>query len=119
MHDVQGRDRAMREARALARLQHPNVVAVYDVGEHDGDVFIATELVDGEAMDKWQRGKTPREIITAYAQAARGLAAAHAIGLVHRDVKPSNILVSRDGRVRVGDFGLATNAALSSVVRVP
>lgn len=119
LHDTEGRERAIREARALARLQHPNVVAIYDVGEYEGDVFIATELVDGQSMDKWQRGKSPREIVAAYAQAARGLAAAHAIGLVHRDVKPSNILVSRDGRVRVGDFGLATNAAHSSVARAP
>lgn len=119
LHDDEGRDRAIREARALARLQHPNVVAIYDVGEHEGDLFIATELVDGQSMDKWQRGKSPREIVAAYAQAGRGLAAAHALGLVHRDVKPSNILVSRDGRVRIGDFGLATNAAHSSVARAP
>lgn len=119
LHDAPGRERAIREARALARLQHPNVVAVHDVGEHEGDVFIATELVDGESLDRWQQGRSAVEILAAYAQAARGLAAAHALGLVHRDVKPSNILVARDGRVRVGDFGLATTAAATSLERVP
>jgi hypothetical protein len=98
--------RLVREARALAKLQHPNVVVVHDVGEHDGEVFVATELVDGQPMQRWQLERDPREILGAYAQAARGLAAAHALGLVHRDVKPANILVGRDGRVRVGDFGL-------------
>jgi Protein kinase domain/Putative zinc-finger len=103
-----GPARLLREARALARLQHPNVVAVHDVGELDGEVFVATELVDGLPMHRWQHGRDPREIVRAYAQAARGLAAAHALGLVHRDVKPANILVGHDGRVRVGDFGLVT-----------
>ncbi len=108
-----GPARMLREARALAQLQHPNVVAVHDVGEHEGDVFLATELVDGEPLDRWQRGRAALEIVGAYAQAARGLAAAHAMGLVHRDVKPSNVLVARDGRVRVGDFGLARRGAVA------
>ena len=103
-----GRERMVREARALAALQHPNVVAVFDVGEADGDVFIATELVDGDPMAHWQLGRSARDIIAVYAQVARGLLAAHRAGLVHRDVKPSNILISRDGRARIGDFGLAT-----------
>ncbi len=102
-----GPARLMREARALAQLQHPNVVAVFDVGEHAGEVFIATELVDGEPLDRWQVERTQAAIVAAYVQAARGLAAAHAMGLVHRDVKPANLFVARDGRVRVGDFGLA------------
>jgi serine/threonine protein kinase len=103
-----GQARLLREARALAKLAHPNVVAVHDVGEFDGEVFIATELVDGEPLDRWQAAHAPGETLAAYVQAARGLAAAHALGLVHRDVKPSNIFVGHDGRVRVGDFGLAT-----------
>ena len=103
------RQRALREARALARLQHPNVIAIHDVGLADGEIFIATELIDGEPLDRWQKHKAPQQIVDAYAQAAHGLAAAHAIGLVHRDVKPSNILVSRAGRVCIGDFGLATS----------
>ncbi len=101
-----GTARLLREARALAQLQHPNVVAVHDVGEVAGEVFLATELVDGQALDRWQPGRAPDELVAVYVQAARGLAAAHAMGLVHRDVKPSNLLVAHDGRVRVGDFGL-------------
>jgi len=72
LQDAQGRERALREARALARLQHPNVIAIHDVGEHDGDVFIAMELVDGEPLDRWSRGRAPAVVIAAYVQAARG-----------------------------------------------
>jgi serine/threonine protein kinase len=99
--------RMLREARALARISHPNVVAVYDVGEHGGEIYVATELVDGETMATWCEGRSAREIVEAWIQAARGLDAAHAGGIVHRDVKPANVLVGRDGRVRIGDFGLA------------
>jgi predicted Ser/Thr protein kinase len=107
-----GSARMLREARAAAKLAHPNVVAVHDVGEHAGAVFIATELVEGESLDRWQREKSATEIVEIYVQACRGLAAAHAIGIVHRDVKPSNILVGRDGRARIGDFGLARASAI-------
>lgn len=101
------RARMLREARALARVANPNVVAVYDVGEHEGEVFITTEFVDGETLESWITGKSQREIAMAWLQVARGLAAAHAEGVVHRDVKPANAFVGRDGRVRIGDFGLA------------
>ena len=100
--------RLSREAQAMARVAHPNVVAVYDVGEWNGRVFIAMELVDGIDVRAWL--KTPRrlvEIVDAFREAGRGLAAAHAAGLVHRDFKPENVLVGADGRVRVTDFGLA------------
>src|SRR6185437_7046132 len=104
------RRRLLREARALGKLSHPNVVQVYDVGEHEGDVFLAMELVEGQAFDAWCRGDPApgwRAVLAAYLDAAQGIAAAHAKGLVHRDVKPSNILRGADGRVRVVDFGLA------------
>src|SRR5208282_5555091 len=103
-----------RKARALGKLSHPNVVQVYDVGEHEGDVFVAMELVEGQSLDAWCEGP-PRpsfqEVLAAYLDAARGLSAAHAKGLVHRDVKPSNVLRGDDGRVRVADFGLAAARA--------
>jgi len=103
------RERMLREARALARLSHPNVVPVFEVGEHEGGVFIAMELVRGQSLLDHARapGRSPRQIFEIFEQAARGLAAAHREGLVHRDFKPSNGLVGEDGRVRVLDFGLA------------
>jgi eukaryotic-like serine/threonine-protein kinase len=104
-----GRARLLREAQAMARLSHPNVVAVYDVYQHGAQVFMAMELVEGQTLLQWQREKprTWREILAAFLDAGRGLAAAHAAGLVHRDFKPTNVLVGKDGRVRVTDFGLA------------
>jgi tetratricopeptide (TPR) repeat protein len=103
----------VREAQAIARLAHPNVVAVFDAGTWDGQVFLAMERVDGGTLADWleERQRSWREIRDAFVQAGRGLAAAHAAGLVHRDFKPSNVLVGRDGRVRVGDFGLARPTA--------
>ncbi len=106
------RDRLRREAQALARLCHPNVVEVYDVGEHDDQVYIAMELVEGQTLRQWQQ-HAPRdwsECVAVYLQAARGLAAAHAEGLVHRDFKPDNCILGEDGRVRVLDFGLVLDA---------
>jgi eukaryotic-like serine/threonine-protein kinase len=100
--------RLLREAQALARLSHPNVVQVYDVGELDGQTFIAMELVRGRTLRAWGRARHPwRTVVSVYLQAARGLAAAHAKGLVHRDFKPENCIIDDDGRVRVLDFGLA------------
>jgi eukaryotic-like serine/threonine-protein kinase len=96
------------EARAIAKLAHPNVIAVFDVGEADGEVFVAMEHVSGVTMREWLREPhKPSEILRMFVQAGRGLAAAHRAGLVHRDVKPSNIIVGDDGRARVLDFGLA------------
>ncbi|HEU0029184.1 MAG TPA: serine/threonine-protein kinase [Kofleriaceae bacterium] len=96
------------EARSLARVSHPNVVTVHDAGEHDGEIYVATELVDGTTLFEWQaHHRAVREIVDVWVQVARGLAAAHAMGVVHRDVKPANVLVGRDGRVRIGDFGIA------------
>ena len=106
------RDATLRlagEARAVARLAHPNVVALYDVVEHEGSLFIAMELVEGATLAEWcaTRPRSWREVYRVFEQAGRGLAAAHAAGLVHRDFKPSNVLVGADDRVRVVDFGLA------------
>jgi tetratricopeptide (TPR) repeat protein len=99
----------MREAQAMARLSHPNVISVHDVGTLAGDrVFVAMELVDGGTLRKWMEGEhTWREVVAVMRAAGAGLAAAHAAGLVHRDFKPDNVLVGKDGRVRVMDFGLA------------
>ena len=85
-----GRALVRREAQALARLSHPNVVQIYEVGEHEGRLFVAMEYVDGEPLDVWQRrpGRRLGELLGAYRQAAAGLAAAHAAGLVHREHKP-------------------------------
>jgi len=107
-----GEARLLREAQALARVQHPNVIAVHDVGTLGGRVFVAMEYVDGETLADHLERRRPswREIVDLHLEAGRGLAAAHAAGLVHRDFKPENVLVGRDGRVRVLDFGLARAA---------
>ncbi len=107
--DPERNARMMREARSTARLSHPNVVVVHDVGVHEGTVFMAMELVPGGTLGDWLK-KTPRDrnaILHAFIEAGAGLAAAHEAGLVHRDFKPANVLMGADGRARVTDFGLA------------
>lgn len=101
--------RLLREAQALARLSHPNVVHVYDVGTFENRVYLAMEYVDGDNVDRWMRAgnKPARAILDVLIKAGRGLAAAHRAGLVHLDVKPGNVVVGNDGEVRVLDFGLA------------
>ncbi len=104
-----GSDRLQREAVAMARLAHPNVVNVFEVASHDDRMFVAMEYVKGDTLRGWLAA-TPRRwqaIVALLGEAGRGLAAAHAAGLVHRDFKPENVLVGDDGRPRVGDFGLA------------
>ena len=104
-------DRFLREAKAMARLVHPNVVAVHDTGVADEQVFVAMEFVDGLNLRQWLAGTPKRstaEITEAFMQAGEGLAAAHDAGIVHRDFKPDNVFVSKDGAVKVGDFGLVT-----------
>jgi serine/threonine protein kinase len=104
--------RLLREAQAMARLSHPNVVTVHDAGTQEGRPYVAMEFVEGSDLRAWlkreERGY--REIIDKFVAAGEGLAAAHAAGLVHRDFKPGNVLVGNDGRVRVTDFGLARAA---------
>jgi tetratricopeptide (TPR) repeat protein len=104
-----GHARLLREAQALARLSHPNVVAVHDIGVVGDRVFVAMELIEGTTLARWlaDRPRTPPEILAVLAQAGRGLQAAHEAGLVHRDFKPENVMVDPHGRARVLDFGLA------------
>ncbi len=104
--------RLLREARAMARLTHANVVTVHEVGSANGRDFVAMELIDGETLADWIRAEPRGEhaIVDAFLAAGRGLAAAHRAGIVHRDFKPHNVLRSRDGRIVVTDFGLARDA---------
>ncbi|MBL9028161.1 MAG: serine/threonine protein kinase [Myxococcales bacterium] len=101
--------RLRREAQAIAQLSHPNVIAVFDVGTAGGELFMVMELVEGASLGRWLETKRPKveAVLEIFLQCARGLAAAHDAGLVHRDFKPSNVLVGNDSRVRVLDFGLA------------
>jgi eukaryotic-like serine/threonine-protein kinase len=105
----QRRARLLREAQALARLSHPNVVTVHEVWEEGGEIYVAMELVQGEDLAAWQRERRPwREVLAAYRQAGEGLAAVHDAGMVYRDFKPHNaIRRERDGVVKLLDFGLA------------
>lgn len=105
------RERLLAEAKALARLSHPNVVQVFDAGVHEEDVYFVMELVEGETLASWLRRapRSRRAILEWFRDAAKGLAAIHAASLVHRDVKPSNLIIGRDGRLRVVDLGLASS----------
>jgi predicted Ser/Thr protein kinase len=101
--------RLMREARSIARVSHPNLVTVYDVGSAAGRVFVAMELIEGETLAAWldRETRSREEILRVFLLAGRGLAAAHRAGVIHRDFKPQNVMVAADGTVRVMDFGLA------------
>ncbi|MBL9104752.1 MAG: tetratricopeptide repeat protein [Myxococcales bacterium] len=106
------RARLLREAQAMARLSHPNVVPVFDVGLVDDQVFVAMEFVRGQTLTKWLKAapRPWREVLPLFIAVGRGLAAAHEAGMVHRDLKPDNVLVADNGRVQVTDFGLARTA---------
>ena len=98
-----------QEARAAGALNHPNILGVYDIGTHDGAPYVVSELLEGETL-RARIGTSPlphRKAIDYAIQIARGLAAAHEKGIVHRDLKPENVFVTRDGRVKILDFGLA------------
>ncbi len=105
----EARTRLLREAQAMARLQHPNVVAVYDVGLLGDQVWTAMELVEGVTLTAWLKAapRSWREVLGVMEAVAEGLSAAHLAGLIHRDIKPDNVMIGDDGRVRVVDFGLA------------
>src|SRR5215472_7799153 len=107
-----------QEARVAGSLNHPNLVAVYDVGQHDGTPYFVTELLEGETLRaRLARGPLPVQTALDWgAQIARGLAAAHARGIVHRDVKPENILVGPGGQVKLLDFGIAKLTEVGGIV---
>ena len=114
LRDPDFSSRFRQEAQAAASLSHPNVVTVFDYGEDPSGPFIAMELVDGEDLAsilKRSGALPPRQAARIAAGVARALAAAHAKGIVHRDVKPGNVLIGRDGRVKVVDFGIARAVA--------
>jgi eukaryotic-like serine/threonine-protein kinase len=104
-----GKTRLLREAQAIARLSHPNVVVVYDVGTFADSVFIAMEFVEGHTVGYWlaARPRKVKDVLDVFMAAGRGLVAAHTAGLVHRDFKPDNVMITKSGQVRVMDFGLA------------
>lgn len=111
--------RIVREAQAMARVSHPNVVSVFDVGTFEGQVFIAMERISGKSLREWlATPRTTAEILEVFIAAGRGLIAAHNAGMVHRDFKPDNVLVDAEGRARVTDFGLAFDQADQQGVEV-
>ncbi|WP_170135547.1 serine/threonine-protein kinase [Nannocystis exedens] len=100
--------RLLREAQAMARMSHPNIVTVLEVGASEGSVYVAMEFIKGESLERWlERPRTWRETVATYVQAGLGLAAAHRAGIVHRDFKPQNVMIGDDGAIKVLDFGLA------------
>ena len=117
----EGSQRLVREAQALAQLSHPNIVPVYEVGRHEGKVYLVMEYVRGTTLREWSAAeRTWEATLDVYAQAAEGLEAVHAAGIVHRDVKPANIMVAEGGRTLLIDFGLAcAETARSSVSEEP
>src|SRR5204863_8712287 len=116
--DPDRRARFEREARAVAALTHPNIVAIQDVGTHEGTPYLVTELLEGETLRQrlGEGALPPRKAAEVGIQIATGLAAAHEKGIVHRDLKPENVFVTREGRVKILDFGLAAPSVASAEV---
>ena len=107
-----------QEARAASQLNHPNILVVHDVGSHEGSPYIVSELLEGESLrEKLGAPLPPKKAVEYAVQAAHGLAAAHEKGIVHRDLKPENLFVTKDGRIKILDFGVAklTQPSLPSV----
>lgn len=121
LHAGGDRDHMLAEGQALARLSHPNIVPVHDAGVAGDQVYVVMELVEGETLRAYCSApdRSTRDIVRAYRQAGEGLAEAHRAGFVHRDIKPDNLLVGRDGRVRIVDFGLARSGEMSSAPAAP
>jgi serine/threonine protein kinase len=119
--DAAARRRFQREAQMASSLNHPHIVTVYDAGEFDGRQYLVTEYVDGGTLNEWakEHKRTWQQIVELLTGVADGLAAAHQAGMVHRDVKPANILVARNGYAKLADFGLArlSEAAAVDVTR--
>jgi serine/threonine protein kinase/tetratricopeptide (TPR) repeat protein len=116
--DIDGRHqtRLLREAQALAKLSHPNVVQVYEAGNANDQMFIALEYVRGQTLKEWQEQKNSwKQCVEVYLQAGRGLAAAHACGLIHRDFKPGNVIIDKKGHVKVLDFGLVRDVGIQDL----
>jgi serine/threonine protein kinase/tetratricopeptide (TPR) repeat protein len=117
-----GDRRLLFEAKAMAKLSHPNVITVHDVGEHRGRIYVAMEFVEGSTLAAWRKitKRSWPEVLEVFVAAGRGLSAAHHAGLVHRDFKPDNVMVGADDRVRVMDFGLAhSNDAIDAAISIP
>jgi endoglucanase len=113
--EARRQSRLIREAKAIAKLSHPNVVGIFDVGVHDGQVFLAMEYLAGGTLSQWLAAhKRPwREIVRVFVEVGRGLAAAHAEDLIHRDFKPDNVLLDKQGTPKVVDFGLVRLASIA------
>jgi eukaryotic-like serine/threonine-protein kinase len=115
------RERFLREARMAARLSHPNIVQVFDAGEHDGSPFIVMEFVEGETLADVARSDgrvAPVRVVDLALQVCGGLEHAHAAGLVHRDIKPQNLLLRSDGVVKIADFGIARAAEATKLTQI-
>ncbi|MBK7823622.1 serine/threonine-protein kinase [Nannocystis sp.] len=112
--------RLLREAQALAQLSHSNVVQIYEIGDLDGQAFLAMEFIDGITLRRWcsEQPRSRAELLAVFTAAGRGLAAAHVKGLIHRDFKPDNVMIHRDGRVLVTDFGLVRGAGPNESLRI-
>src|SRR5450631_1088621 len=119
--DVAARQRFQREAQLASSLNHPHILTVYDAGEYNGRQYLVTEFVDGGTLKDWAKAekRTWLEVVELLSGVADGLAAAHQAGILHRDIKPDNILISKSGYAKLADFGLAklAEASESSVNR--